>query len=184
MVFLHYNGHVFPLDTTIIFLKDENLLRLDNIEVPCKGTGSKLLNRILEILTKTHGVYEILSDNDGPYVVPFKCGKKVSVTIPSFDEVSYRLVVSNCDEDYKTFSFSENEDENVLMRDWIDVNLQHGNIHAWCNIQVTAEYRGLIEPIFAMNKNFESLEEVESNLFPDLKQDAYNSLIERIMSLR
>lgn len=113
--------------------------------------------------------------------------KQITVTLPSIDEVEFKIICRPSDIPIKGNAIASGNDaydkevETDLYRQLAD-----GNDWAWCDVEVIARYKGmkgndtLGACSYASEKDF-----IEANdYYPDMKERAYKELISEIESLK
>lgn len=111
--------------------------------------------------------------------------KTVKFKLPSIEDVTFEIEAQEEDMSVKGNASAIDEETDKETEDYINAQLDNGNIWAWCVVKVTAKYKGHEGTDYLGGCSYESEKDFVKNsgYYEDMKQTAYDDLISQLESL-
>jgi hypothetical protein len=109
--------------------------------------------------------------------------KKITITLPTIEQIGFTI---ECLEEFEhpndSFALDAESQEEIVNK--IIKDLESGNQWAWCYVRVRGEYKGIIGEDGLGCCSYESEADFKSGgCFEDMKDSAYNQIIEKLEAL-
>ncbi len=111
--------------------------------------------------------------------------KTITFKLPTITQVEFEVIAHNEDTPVKGNASAIDDETDNETDDYINEELENGNIWAWCTIEVKARYKGYSASDYLGCCSYKSKEDfmTEDGYYPDMKQLAYDNLIEELQDL-
>lgn len=112
--------------------------------------------------------------------------RTITITLPTIDEVEFSIECEDEDIPVRGNAISSGDDKHDReCEDEIIADYESGNYWAWCCVHVTAKWKSLEGDDYLGCCSYKSEEDFirTSGYYDDMKQAAYNELIEKLTSL-
>lgn len=109
----------------------------------------------------------------------------IKIKLPKIDQVEFDIHCMEESTPIKGNVMASGDDkEDAAAEQWVIDQLYSGNSWAWCTVKVTANYRGLEGSDYLGCCSYRSTPDFMNDAyFNDMKQTAYNDLIQQIKNL-
>lgn len=111
--------------------------------------------------------------------------KTVSFKLPTIEQVEFEIIPSYEDVPVNGNASAIDEETDKEIEDYINDELESGNVWAWCTIEVKASYKGISASDYLGCCSYKDEEDFKKGgYYEDMKQIAFDNLIEELQDLQ